>query len=72
MIVAGGIGLSDGVYDQIDDLLARAAELIGACPCPSGCPSCIGPAGDDPRAKEQVLRLIATLREEAPAIAPDA
>ena len=65
---AGGIGLSDGVYDQIDDLLAHAAELISACPCRSGCPSCIGPAsGEDGRAKEQVLRLIATLRDEAPA-----
>ncbi len=62
----GGVGLSDGVYERSDELLAQAAELIGDCPCPSGCPSCIGPAGDGERGKEQVLRLIATLREGAP------
>jgi len=41
----GGVGLSEQVYKDIDLLLAQAQELIKACPCEAGCPSCIG-AGD--------------------------
>jgi DEAD/DEAH box helicase domain-containing protein len=28
-----------------DALLERTRELIGECPCESGCPSCVGPEG---------------------------
>ena len=42
----GGIGLSEKVYDMRDTLLAHALELIAACPCEAGCPSCVGPAAE--------------------------
>jgi DEAD/DEAH box helicase domain-containing protein len=62
--VPAGVGLSDEVLALFDELLARAAELVRDCPCPSGCPSCVGPSGEE-RAKQQVLRLIAALRGRA-------
>src|SRR6202167_1645003 len=42
----GGIGFSEPLYRVYDLLLRRTRELIAACPCDNGCPSCVGPAGD--------------------------
>lgn len=41
----GGIGLSQRLFELHADLLAQARELIAACPCADGCPSCVGPGG---------------------------
>ncbi len=38
----GGIGLSEKVYQMIDQLFLSAYQLLKQCPCTSGCPSCIG------------------------------
>jgi len=38
----GGIGLAESLTDRLTDLLDAALDLIGACPCGEGCPSCIG------------------------------
>jgi DEAD/DEAH box helicase domain-containing protein len=40
----GGIGFSEPLYRACDVLLKRTRELIAACPCDNGCPSCVGPA----------------------------
>jgi DEAD/DEAH box helicase domain-containing protein len=40
--VPGGIGLSDKVYEMDKSLLATARDVLSACPCPDGCPSCVG------------------------------
>jgi DEAD/DEAH box helicase domain-containing protein len=42
----GGIGFSEPLYRVDDLLLERTRELIAACPCDEGCPSCVGPAGN--------------------------
>jgi DEAD/DEAH box helicase domain-containing protein len=43
-------------------LLAKARELIAACPCENGCPSCVGPAGEQAeRAKDAALAILARL-----------
>jgi len=39
----GGIGISAPLYDIRDQVLRRARDLVGQCPCPAGCPACIGP-----------------------------
>ena len=55
----GGIGFSEPLYRTHELLLARTRELIAACGCESGCPSCVGPAGDlAPRAKEVALAIL--------------
>ncbi|RXT04195.1 DEAD/DEAH box helicase [Ammoniphilus sp. CFH 90114] len=51
----GGIGLSEQVYKQWEQVLFEAEEAIRACPCGEGCPSCVG-AGDV--GKELALSLI--------------
>lgn len=57
----GGVGLSEKAYDYINELLTRASELIGNCPCRSGCPSCIGADYPDEDSKELALSLLQKL-----------
>jgi len=45
-LIPGGIGLSERVYDIHLDLMKRGRELVEACQCDDGCPSCVGPGGD--------------------------
>jgi DEAD/DEAH box helicase domain-containing protein len=40
----GGIGFSKKLFDIHGMLLEAASELIRACACDEGCPSCVGPA----------------------------
>ena len=55
----GGIGFSEPLFRANELLLAETRELIAACECEDGCPSCIGPAGDlAPRAKEAALAIL--------------
>ena len=42
----GGVGFSPKLWDAHADLARRARDLILACPCRDGCPSCVGPAGE--------------------------
>ncbi len=59
----GGIGFSEPLYRMRDPLVARTRDLIAECPCPSGCPSCVGPLGDvGPRAKDVALDILGRLR----------
>ncbi|MGE5380717.1 MAG: DEAD/DEAH box helicase [Methylocystaceae bacterium] len=39
----GGIGLAEGIYGRHRELLVAAREVIAACECQVGCPSCVGP-----------------------------
>jgi DEAD/DEAH box helicase domain-containing protein len=55
----GGIGFSEPLYRVHDLLLKRTQELIASCPCESGCPSCVGPAGEkSERTKEAALAIM--------------
>ena len=55
----GGIGFSEPLFRAHELLVAKTRELITACVCEQGCPSCVGPAGDlAPRAKEAALAIL--------------
>ena len=55
----GGIGFSEPLFRVHDLLIRKTRELIAACTCDEGCPSCVGPAGDlAPRAKEASLAIL--------------
>jgi DEAD/DEAH box helicase domain-containing protein len=55
----GGIGFSEPLFRTHDLLMQKTRELISACTCEQGCPSCVGPAGDlAPRAKEAALAIL--------------
>ena len=58
----GGLGFSEALYSLHDTLLEAARDMINACGCPRGCPSCVGPVaevGED--AKANCLRLLEML-----------
>jgi DEAD/DEAH box helicase domain-containing protein len=58
----GGIGNSEPLYRACDTLLNRTLELISACPCDNGCPSCVGPTADrSERTKEVALEILGRL-----------
>ena len=58
----GGIGFSEPLFRAHALLLRKTQELIEACPCDAGCPSCVGPAGDlAPKAKEAALAILERL-----------
>ncbi len=44
--VPAGIGLTDILFDEFEELLERASLLVETCECSDGCPSCVGPAFD--------------------------
>lgn len=40
----GGIGLSRPLYEMRSEVLKATSQLIRACSCDDGCPSCVGPS----------------------------
>jgi DEAD/DEAH box helicase domain-containing protein len=60
--VPAGIGFSQKLFELHDELLARALQLVSECPCEDGCPSCVGPAGENGvGGKEETLAILKTL-----------
>jgi DEAD/DEAH box helicase domain-containing protein len=60
--IPDGIGLSETIFDIHHTLLKSAKDLIVDCPCDDGCPSCIGPAGEQGvGGKKETLALIRSL-----------
>jgi DEAD/DEAH box helicase domain-containing protein len=45
--VPAGIGFSERLFEIHDELMSRALELVSGCPCTDGCPSCVGPGGEN-------------------------
>ncbi|MBM3145088.1 MAG: DEAD/DEAH box helicase [Chloroflexi bacterium] len=46
-MIPAGIGFSQRLYECHDELIRHARELIGNCKCSDGCPSCVGPGGEE-------------------------
>ncbi len=45
--VPAGIGFSEKLFEMHDELIVRAYELVSECACTDGCPSCVGPGGEN-------------------------
>ena len=61
-LVPAGIGLSDALYLQHRGLVKQAYDLVKHCPCGDGCPSCVGPGGENGGGgKREALALLAVL-----------
>ncbi|MBM4287247.1 MAG: DEAD/DEAH box helicase [Deltaproteobacteria bacterium] len=58
----GGVGLAARAYDMTEPLLAKTRDLIAACGCEDGCPSCIHSpkcgAGNKPLDKAAALQVV--------------
>ncbi|MBC7288628.1 MAG: DUF1998 domain-containing protein [Armatimonadetes bacterium] len=37
----GGVGIVRAAFERIGEIMQAAAEMIRACPCAEGCPSCV-------------------------------
>ena len=60
--IPAGIGFSQKLFELHDELLARALELVGACACADGCPSCVGPGGENGYGgKQEALEILKVL-----------
>ena len=58
----GGIGFSERLFELHDELMGRAYELVAACECTDGCPSCVGPAGEGGAGgKQETLAILEAL-----------
>ena len=59
----GGIGQSAALFKLAPRLVDSAAQLVAACGCEAGCPSCVGPVGEvGERGKDTAQRLLTALR----------
>ena len=61
--VPGGIGLSDRVFEMDRELFKQAREILLSCPCPDGCPSCVGVAAGH-GAKSVLIDLLGRILSE--------
>jgi DEAD/DEAH box helicase domain-containing protein len=60
--IPAGIGFSQKLFDIHDELMARALELVSECPCADGCPSCVGPGGENGYGgKQEALEILKEL-----------
>jgi DEAD/DEAH box helicase domain-containing protein len=60
--IPAGIGLSERLFDLHQELLLRARETVSTCPCSDGCPSCVGPGGENGAgSKRETLALLEAL-----------
>ena len=46
-LVPAGIGFSERLFELHNELVRRAFELVSGCACEDGCPSCVGPGGEN-------------------------
>jgi DEAD/DEAH box helicase domain-containing protein len=60
--VPAGIGFSQRLFELHAELAQRAYELVAQCECVDGCPSCVGPAGENGLGgRREALALLAEL-----------
>src|SRR4026209_2079241 len=58
----GGIGLAERIFEILPELLTQGLATLEACPCKSGCPSCVGPVNEvGRRAKPIALNILRRL-----------
>jgi DEAD/DEAH box helicase domain-containing protein len=63
--IPAGIGYSKAIFDHADILLRKAFDLVSTCPCFDGCPSCVGPGGEQGSGgKKQAKAIIELLIRE--------
>ena len=67
----GGAGFAERAWEAAEDWLPAATGAVAACPCTSGCPSCVVRAGcgsgNQPLDKAGAVRLLGLSRDAGPA-----
>jgi DEAD/DEAH box helicase domain-containing protein len=63
--IPAGIGFSEKLFEIHNELVARALELVSECPCADGCPSCVGPGGENGYGgKQEALEILKELTRQ--------
>jgi DEAD/DEAH box helicase domain-containing protein len=61
-LVPAGIGFSEKLFEIHVDLLKQALDLVRECACEDGCPSCVGPGGENGMGgKRETLEILKAL-----------
>lgn len=61
--VPAGIGFSERLYELHNILISQAYDLVKTCGCEDGCPSCVGPGGENGYGgKPEALALLGVLK----------
>lgn len=64
--IPGGVGFSAKLWERHEEVIRGARDLVAACPCEAGCPSCVGPMPDGrAEAKAAPLALLERLASAA-------
>ena len=57
--VPAGVGFSERLFQLHDEIILRATQLVSACECADGCPSCVGPGGEmGAGSKQETLEIL--------------
>ncbi len=57
-----GVGFSERLYELHDEIILRTYQLVQACECADGCPSCVGPGGEQGAgSKQETLAILKLL-----------
>lgn len=57
--IPAGVGFAEKLFAIRGDLFGACLELVRACPCENGCPTCVGPAGEmGPSGKAGAVKLL--------------
>ncbi len=63
--VPAGIGLSQRLFELHNEMLRHAYDLVSACECGDGCPSCVGPGGENGMGgKAEALAILKVLAQQ--------
>jgi DEAD/DEAH box helicase domain-containing protein len=64
--IPAGIGFSEKLFEMHDELMRRARELVSECLCTDGCPSCVGPGGENGYGgKQEAMEILKELTSTA-------
>jgi DEAD/DEAH box helicase domain-containing protein len=60
--IPGGIGLAENLYEIHEALMRQAFDTVANCACEDGCPSCVGPVGEEASGgKKETLAILEAL-----------
>jgi len=46
-MIPDGVGFSEHLFAERNQIITHALEIVEACKCSDGCPSCVGPGGEN-------------------------
>ena len=65
--IPGGVGLTEKLYSEFDNLLEASLRHMRTCACIDGCPTCIGPPMETGNCgKDAITKLIEYMLAVAP------